>query len=109
MRRKVDFPQPDGPISAVTQAGGAVIVTSASTLVVPNQAATPSASRLDPDARGTMTASSVAVVMNSLAVRPDLYAIPSPTIGALRCVPPAEPKKRASPKVKIPPSEATSQ
>ena len=32
-----------------------------------------------------------------------------PTIGLLRWWPPVEPKKPASPKVKMPPSEATSQ
>ena len=31
------------------------------------------------------------------------------TTGALRAVPPIEPKKAASPKLKIPPSEPTSQ
>ena len=32
-----------------------------------------------------------------------------PTMGALRCMPPVEPKNEASPKLKMPPSEATSQ
>ena len=32
-----------------------------------------------------------------------------PTMGQLRCVPPIDPKKVASPKEKIPPSPATSQ
>ena len=32
-----------------------------------------------------------------------------PTIGLFRCWPPMEPKKPASPKLKMPPSDATSQ
>ena len=32
-----------------------------------------------------------------------------PTMGALRCMPPVEPKNEASPKLKMPPSAATSQ
>ena len=32
-----------------------------------------------------------------------------PTMGLLRTIPPVDPKKRALPKLKMPPSEATSQ
>src|SRR5262245_51450555 len=43
IRRNVDLPQPDGPISAVTWPAGIVRVTSSSTWWSPNQAHTPSA------------------------------------------------------------------
>ena len=48
MRRNVDLPQPDGPISAVTVPGGIDSDTRSSTLFVPNQAETWSASRCAP-------------------------------------------------------------
>ncbi len=44
IRRNVDFPQPDGPISAVTVAAGMASDTRSSTLFDPNQADTPTAS-----------------------------------------------------------------
>ena len=40
MRKNVDFPQPDGPISAVTSPGFMVSDTRSSTLCSPNQADT---------------------------------------------------------------------
>src|SRR6476619_5753921 len=43
MRRNVDLPQPDGPMSAVTRPAGMVRVTSSSTWCSPNQALTRSA------------------------------------------------------------------
>ena len=46
MRRNVDLPQPDGPISAVTWPAGMSRLTRSSTLRSPNQAETRSASRL---------------------------------------------------------------
>ena len=46
MRRNVDLPQPDGPISAVTCPAGMSRLTRSSTLRLPNQADTRSASRL---------------------------------------------------------------
>ncbi len=48
IRRNVDLPQPDGPISAVTVPGGIDRDTRSSTLFVPNQADTRSASRCAP-------------------------------------------------------------
>src|SRR5437016_1963753 len=40
-RRKVDLPQPDGPIMAVTCLGSTVMLTSARACVEPNQALSP--------------------------------------------------------------------
>ncbi len=45
MRKNVDLPQPDGPISAVTLPGSMVSETRSSTLCVPNHAEMPRASR----------------------------------------------------------------
>src|SRR4051812_23706359 len=44
VRRKVDFPQPDGPIMAVTCLGSIVMLTSAKACVEPYQALSPSTS-----------------------------------------------------------------
>ena len=92
MRRKVDFPQPDGPISAVTVAGGTDMVTSSSTLVSPNQAETSTASRLDRRRQGDDDGF-VRGRGHDRAPARAMPMIPWPTIGAFSCVPPAEPKK----------------
>ena len=47
IRRKVDLPQPDGPISAVTFPGSMVREIRSSTLLEPNQALTPVARSVD--------------------------------------------------------------
>ncbi len=47
IRRKVDFPQPEGPMSAVTSPGGMISETRSRTLCDPNQADTERASMLD--------------------------------------------------------------
>ena len=44
IRRNVDFPHPDGPMSAVTVAAGIDSETSSRTRLSPNQAETPTAS-----------------------------------------------------------------
>ena len=48
VRRNVDFPHPDGPISAVTVPAAKSNVTSFSTCLAPNHACTPRDSRPDP-------------------------------------------------------------
>ncbi len=52
MRRNVDLPQPEGPISAVTLPGSMVSDTRSRTLWSPNQAETRSASSFAPSASG---------------------------------------------------------
>jgi hypothetical protein len=61
MRRKVDLPQPDGPISAVTVLGRIARETSSSTWLSPNHAATIS---LSSTAGTSATASGCGVTAN---------------------------------------------
>ena len=55
MRINVDFPQPDGPINAVTVPVAKSIEISSKTCFLPNQACTPLASRPLPPAIGLPT------------------------------------------------------
>ena len=112
MRRNVDLPHPEGPIRAVTDAGGTDSETSSRTWVSPNQAETSTASSRAasgwaPGPADDVRGAGTSITMSSTATVS--YAPAIPTIGLFSGVPPSEPRKPASPKLKMPPSLATSQ
>ena len=114
------MPQPDGPMSAVTVAGGTDSDTSSRTLVSPNQAETsigvqagPRALPVPTTADGEPTphdggrpfAASELVLLD----RPDHLRPASPTMGLLSIGVRRRAEEAGVAEVKMPPSEATSQ